>query len=80
MPESRNLDFNHLRKAGMEILTKEFGSTLCDKLPHMVREGGKAAMGCCTGDIVMIPVLCHLYWNKVLILDELMIQGAHYLT
>ena len=45
----------------------------------MVQEGGKAAMGGCTGDVVMNPILCHLYWNKVLMLDEL-IQGADDLT
>ena len=26
-------------------MNKEFGSTLCDKLSHMVWEGGKAAAG-----------------------------------
>ena len=57
-------------------MNKEFGSTLCDKLSHMVREGGKVAMGGCTGEVVMNPVLCCLYWNKVLMLDELMIRGA----
>ena len=34
------------------------------------------AMGGCTGEVIMNPVLGHLYWNKVLMLDELMIQGA----
>ena len=58
------------------ILNKEFGSTLCDKLSDMVWEGGKAAMGGCTGDVVMNPILCHLYWNRVQVLDELMIQDA----
>ena len=33
-------------------------------------------MGGCTGEVVMNPILCHLYWNKVLMLDELMIRGA----
>ena len=33
-------------------------------------------MGGCTGEVVMNPVLCRLYWNKVLMLDELMIRGA----
>ena len=42
----------------------------------MVWEGGKAAMGGCTGEVVMNPILCHLYWNKVLVLDELMIPDA----
>ena len=42
----------------------------------MVQEGGKVAMGGCTGEVIMNPILCHLYWNKVLMLDELMIQGA----
>ena len=46
------------------------------KLSHMVWEGGKAAMGGCTGDIVMNPILCHLYWNWMQVLDELMIQDA----
>ena len=57
-------------------MNKEFGSTLCDKLSHMVWEGGKAAMGGCTGDVVMNPILCRLYWNRVLVLDELMIRDA----
>ena len=57
-------------------MNKEFGSTLCDKLLHMVWEGGKVAMGGCTGEVVTNPVLCCLYWNKVLLLDKLMIQGA----
>ena len=42
----------------------------------MVQEGGKAAMGGCTGGVVMNPILCCLYWNKVLMLDELLIRGA----
>ena len=33
-------------------------------------------MGGCTGEVVMNPILCHLYWNRVLVLDELMIQDA----
>ena len=57
-------------------MNKEFGSTLCDKPSHMVQEGGKAAMGGCTGEVVTNPILCRLYWNKVLMLDELMIRGA----
>ena len=42
----------------------------------MVQEGGKVAMGGCAGEVVMNPILCHLYWNKVLMLDELTIQDA----
>ena len=42
----------------------------------MVQEGGKVAMGGCTGEVITNPILCHLYWNKVLMLDELMIWGA----
>ena len=49
---------------------------MCDKLSHMVQEGGKVAMGGCTGEVVMNPILCCLYWNKVLMLDELMIRGT----
>ena len=33
-------------------------------------------MGGCTGEVVMNPILCHLYWNGVLMLDELVIRGA----
>ena len=49
-------------KANETILNKEFGSTLCDKLSHMVQEGGKAAMGGCTGEVIyesclVLPVL-----------------------
>ena len=33
-------------------------------------------MGGCTGEVVVNPILCHLYWNKVLMLDELMIQDV----
>ena len=33
-------------------MNKEFGSTLCDKLSHMVRERGKAAVGGCTGKVI----------------------------
>ena len=57
-------------------MNKEFGSTLCDKLSHMVREGGKAAMGGCTGEVITNPVLCCLYRNRVQMLDESMIRGA----
>ena len=42
----------------------------------MVWEGGKVATGGCTGEVVTNPILCCLYWNKVLMLDELMIRGA----
>ena len=42
----------------------------------MVWEGGKAAMGGCTGEVIMNPLLCCLYWNRVQMLDDLMIQGA----
>ena len=57
-------------------MNKEFGSTLCEKLSHMVWEGGKAATGGCTGEVIMNPVLCRLYWNRVQMLDDLMIRGA----
>ena len=33
-------------------------------------------MGGSTGEVIMNPILCRLYWNKVLMLDELMIRGA----
>ena len=33
-------------------------------------------MGGCTGEVITNPILCHLYWNEVLMLDELMIRGA----
>ena len=42
----------------------------------MVWEGGKAATGGCTGEVIMNPVLCHLYWNRVQMVDDLMIRGA----
>ena len=58
------------------ILNKEFGSTLSDKLSHMVGEGVKAATGGCTGDVIMNPVLCRLYWNRVLVPDESMIRDV----
>ena len=34
------------------------------------------AMGGCTEEVVMNPIFCHLYWNRVLVLDELMIQDS----
>ena len=77
MLKDGNLDLKKFNKSRKQIiLNKEFGSTLCDKLSHMVWEGGKAGMGGYTGEVVMNPVLCHLYWNRVLMLDELMIRGA----
>ena len=33
-------------------MNKEFGSTLCGKLSHMVQEGGKAAAGGCMGEVI----------------------------
>ena len=33
-------------------MNKEFGSTLCDKLSHMVWEGGKAAAGGYRGEVI----------------------------
>ena len=42
----------------------------------MVQEGGKVATGGCTGEVIMNPILCCLYWNRVQMLDELMIRGA----
>ena len=33
-------------------MNKEFGSTLCDKLSHMVWGGGKAAVGGYTGEVI----------------------------
>ena len=33
-------------------MNKEFGSTLCDELSHMVWEGGKAAVGGYTGEVI----------------------------
>ena len=43
-------------------MNKEFGSTLCDKLSHMVQEGGKAAAGGYTGEVIneshlVLPIL-----------------------
>ena len=57
-------------------MNKEFGSTLCDKLSHMVREGGKAAAGGYTGEVIneshlVLPVL-ELVWMP----DDLMKRGA----
>ena len=34
------------------------------------------ATGGCTGEVITSPVLCHLYWNRVQMLDDLMIQAA----
>ena len=53
-------------------MNKEFGSTLCDKLSHMVQEGGKAAVGSYTGEVInesrlVLPVL-----ELVRMLDDLM--------
>ena len=42
----------------------------------MVQEGGKAATGGCTGEVVTNPVFCRLYWNRVQMLDDLMLRGA----
>ena len=55
-------------------MNKEFGSTLCDKPSHMVQEGGKAAAGGYTGEVInesclVLPVL-------ELGVDDLMKQGA----
>ena len=38
-------------------MKKEFGSTLCDKLSHMVQEGGKAAVGGYMGEVINEPCL-----------------------
>ena len=39
----------------------------------MVQEGAKVAMGGHTGEVIMNPILCFLYWNRVQMLDDLMI-------
>ena len=33
-------------------MNKEFGSTLCDKLSHMVQEGGKGSCGWLPGEVI----------------------------
>ena len=46
VPESRNLDFNHLERPEWKILTKEFGSTyLCNRQSHRWLGRGEAVMG-----------------------------------
>ena len=63
MLKNGNLDLEDFNKSrNGQFLNKEFGSTLCDKLSHMVWEGGKAAMGGCTGEVIyeshlVLPVL-----------------------
>ena len=52
-----NLDLEKLIKPKWTILNKEFGSTLCDKLSHMVWEGGKAAVGGYMGEVINEPRL-----------------------
>ena len=47
-----------------------------NKLSHRVWEGGKVATGGCTGEVITNPILCCLYWNRVQMLDDLMIRGA----
>ena len=49
---------------------------MCDKLSHMVWEGGKVGTGGCTGEVIyeshlVLPVL-----EPVQMLDDLMIRGA----
>ena len=57
-------------------MNKEFGSTLCDKLSHMVWEGGRWLRVVAQGKSFTNPALCHLYWNWVQMPDDLMTQGA----
>ena len=56
MPKHGNLNLENLIKAEMTILTKEFGSTLCDNVSHMVW-GAKAAVGGCMGEVINEPHL-----------------------
>ena len=49
---------------------------MCDKLSHMVSGGREGSYGWLHREVVTNPVLCCLYWNRVLVLDELMIQDA----
>ena len=57
-------------------MNKEFGSALCDKLSHMVWEGGKAAVGGCTGEVINKSHLVLPVQNWVQMPDDLMKQGA----
>ena len=57
-------------------MNKEFGSTLCDKLSHMVQEGGKVTTGGCTGEVIYKSHLVLLVLELVWMLDDLMIRGA----
>ena len=53
MPKHGNLDLEKFNKSqNGQFLNKEFGSTLCDKLSHMVWEGEKAAVGGYTGEVI----------------------------
>ena len=67
MPKHGNLDLEKFnKKPKWTILNKEFGSTLCDKLSHMVREGGKAAVGGYMGEVInesrLVPPVLELVW------------------
>ena len=53
-------------------MNKEFGSTLCDKLSHMVREGGKAAVGGYTGEVINESHLVPPVLELVRMPDDLM--------
>ena len=55
-------------------MNKEFGSTLCDKLSHMVREGGKAAAGGYTGEVINESPPCAACTGTGA--DDLMKRGA----
>ena len=57
-------------------MNKEFGSTLCDKLSHMVREGGKAAVGGYTGEVINESHLVPPVLELVRMPDDLMKRGA----
>ena len=57
-------------------MNKEFGSTLCDKLSRMVWEGGKAAVGGYTGEVINESCLVLPVLELVQMPDDLMKRGA----
>ena len=61
-------------------MNKEFGSTLCDKLSHMVWEGEKAAAGGYTGEVVYESHLVPPVLEPVLMKrgDVMIVQGWTY--
>ena len=49
-----NLDLENFNKSrNGQFLNKEFGSTLCDKLSHMVWEGGEGSYGWLHREVIL---------------------------